>query len=183
MPILALSRWAAATQARDQVEVSRLSTADIRTEIAIATAQAYLAILALKRQVDVNVRARETALAHLDYAQRRLSGWCGNEAQRVARGTRGLHRRGTSRDRAIGSAQGPGSPGRARSSPKDRSTLPESPSSMSARRGRSSATLDCCDPARHPVFGRDGSGPPSACGATATRTTSPPERFRSIHSR
>ena len=77
MPVLALSRWAAATQARDQVEVSRLSTADIRTEIAIATAQAYLAVLALKRQVDVNARARETALAHLDYAQRRLQAGAG----------------------------------------------------------------------------------------------------------
>jgi outer membrane protein TolC len=77
MPILALSRWAAAAQAGDQVEVARLSTADIRTEIAIATAQAYLAVIALKRQVDVNVRARETALAHLDYAQRRLQAGAG----------------------------------------------------------------------------------------------------------
>ncbi len=77
MPILALSRWAATTQARDQVEVSKLSTVDIRTDIAIATAQAYIAVLALKRQVDVNVRARETALAHLDYAQRRLQAGAG----------------------------------------------------------------------------------------------------------
>jgi outer membrane protein TolC len=77
MPILALSRWAAATQAGDQVEVSRLSTVDIRTEIAIATAQAYLAIIAQKRQVEVQIRARETALAHLDYAQRRLQAGAG----------------------------------------------------------------------------------------------------------
>ena len=79
MPILALSRWAATTQARDQVEVAKLSTADIRTEIAIATAQAYLAVIALKRQVDVNVRARETAMAHLDYAQRRLQAGAGTK--------------------------------------------------------------------------------------------------------
>jgi outer membrane protein TolC len=77
MPVLAASAWAARNQARDQVEVANLSTADTRTNIAVATGQAYLAIIAAKRQVDVSLRARETALAHLDYARRRLEAGAG----------------------------------------------------------------------------------------------------------
>jgi len=70
--VLAASRWAAASQARDQVEVANLSTADVRKQIAVATAQTYLTIIAQRRQLDVNQRARDAANAHLDYAQRRL---------------------------------------------------------------------------------------------------------------
>lgn len=73
LPALAASRWAAASQARDQIEVATLSSADVRKEIAVATAETYLAIIAQRRQVEVSIRARETALAHLDYAQRRLA--------------------------------------------------------------------------------------------------------------
>ena len=71
MPLLAASRWAAATQARDQIDIARLSVTDVRKEIAFATAQAYLAIITDQRQLEVNLRARETAQAHLEYAQKR----------------------------------------------------------------------------------------------------------------
>jgi outer membrane protein TolC len=77
MPVLAASAWAARNQARDQVEVANLSTVDVRTNIAVSAGQAYLAIIAAKRQVDVSMRARETALAHLDYARRRLEAGAG----------------------------------------------------------------------------------------------------------
>jgi outer membrane protein TolC len=77
MPVLAASRWAAATQARDQIDIARLSVTDVRKEIASATAQAYLAIIADQRQIEVNLRARETAQAHLEYAQKRLAGGAG----------------------------------------------------------------------------------------------------------
>src|SRR5262245_31213686 len=73
MPVLAAARWSAARQSRDQVEVANLSTADIRKQIGVATAQAYLAIINQRRQLEVNQRAREAAQAHLDYAQRRLA--------------------------------------------------------------------------------------------------------------
>jgi multidrug efflux system outer membrane protein len=85
-PILAMSRWAATTQARDQVELASLSTSDVRTDIAVATAQAYLAIIAQKRQVEVSVRARETAMAHLDYAQRRLAAGAGTRLNELRAG-------------------------------------------------------------------------------------------------
>ena len=50
-----------------------MSTADIRKQIGVATAQTYLTIIAQRRQLEVNQRAREAANAHLDYAQRRLA--------------------------------------------------------------------------------------------------------------
>jgi outer membrane protein TolC len=73
VPVLAASRWAAASQARDQIEVANLSTADVRRQVGVATAQTYLTIIAQRRQLEVNERARDAANAHLDYAQRRLA--------------------------------------------------------------------------------------------------------------
>jgi outer membrane protein TolC len=78
-PVLAASRWAARTQAEDQVRVARLSTTDVRRQIAVATAQAYLSILAADRQVEVNLRALENAQAHLDYATALLQGGAGSK--------------------------------------------------------------------------------------------------------
>jgi outer membrane protein TolC len=86
VPVLAASRWAAAAQARDQVEIANLSTADVRTDIAVATAQTYLAIIAQKRQVEVSLRARETSMAHLDYARRRLEAGAGTRVNELRAG-------------------------------------------------------------------------------------------------
>jgi len=86
VPVLAASRWAARNQARDQIEIANLSTADVRTNIAVATAQAYLAIIAQKRQVEVSIRARETSLAHLDYARRRLAAGAGTRLNELRAG-------------------------------------------------------------------------------------------------
>jgi outer membrane protein TolC len=86
MPVLAASRWAATTQARDQVEIASLSNADVRTQIAVATAQAYLAIIALKQEVEVTQRAHETSLAHLDYARRRLEAGAGTRVNELRAG-------------------------------------------------------------------------------------------------
>ena len=86
MPVIAASRWAATAQARDQVEIANLSTADVRTDIAVATAQTYLAILTQKRQVEVSLRARETSMAHLDYARRRLEAGAGTRLNELRAG-------------------------------------------------------------------------------------------------
>jgi outer membrane protein TolC len=85
-PVLAASQWAATRQARDQVEIANLSTADVRTNIAVATAQAYLEIIARKRQMDVAIRARDTSLAHLDYARRRLEAGAGTRLNELRAG-------------------------------------------------------------------------------------------------
>lgn len=78
MPILAPARWAAVAQARDQIGVAELSVAETRRQVAIAAAQAYLAVIAQKRQVEVTQRSVETARAHLDYAQKRREGGLGS---------------------------------------------------------------------------------------------------------
>ena len=62
----------------DQVEIARLSVTDTRRQIAVATASAYLAIIAQKRQVDVILTAIETARGQLDYNTRRREGGVGS---------------------------------------------------------------------------------------------------------
>lgn len=87
LPVLAASAWAAASQARDQVGVSVLASSDVRTNLAVATAQAYLAVIAQKRQVEVSLRARETSIAHLDYARRRLEAGAGTRLNELRAGS------------------------------------------------------------------------------------------------
>jgi outer membrane protein TolC len=77
-PVLAAGRWAARTQAEDQVRVAEIGTGEVRRQVAIATASAFLAVIAQKRQVEVNERARETAQAHLDFARARLEAGAGS---------------------------------------------------------------------------------------------------------
>src|SRR4029453_17227471 len=62
----------------DQVEIARLSVTDARRQIAVATASAYLAVIAQKRQVDVIITAIETARGQLDYNTRRREGGVGS---------------------------------------------------------------------------------------------------------
>jgi outer membrane protein TolC len=71
-PILAAARWAAKTHAADRVVVARISAEETRRQVAIAAAQAYLAVIAAKRQQEIQVRNRDTAQALADYALTRL---------------------------------------------------------------------------------------------------------------
>jgi outer membrane protein TolC len=77
VPILQASRWAAVNQARDQVSVANASVADVRRQISVAAAQAYLAVIAQKRQLDVASRALANANEHLSYARKRLESGAG----------------------------------------------------------------------------------------------------------
>src|SRR5262245_42233443 len=47
-----LSQWAAVEQSRDQIEVNTRSAADVRKQIAVTAADAYLNIIAARRQVE-----------------------------------------------------------------------------------------------------------------------------------
>ena len=78
VPLLTPVRWAQRTQAADQVVVSQRTADDIRREIAVATAQAYLAIIAQKRVLELNERARDNARAHFEYADQRFQGGLGS---------------------------------------------------------------------------------------------------------
>lgn len=76
--VLAPARWAAVNQARDQRVVAEASVVEARRQVAIAAAQAYLAIIAQRRQVEVTERAVEASRAHLDYANKRREGGLGS---------------------------------------------------------------------------------------------------------
>ncbi len=77
VPILAASRWAAVAQSKDQIEIANAATADVRRQISVAAGQAYLSVIAQRRQVDVAERALANANEHLDYARKRLQSGAG----------------------------------------------------------------------------------------------------------
>jgi len=78
MPILAPARWAAVAQARAQIGIAELSVTEARRQMSVAAAQAYLAVIAQRRQVEVTQRSVETARAHLEYARNRREGGLGS---------------------------------------------------------------------------------------------------------
>ncbi len=68
MPILAAAAWARRAQAADAKTVSELSVADIKRQVALAAADAFLTIIGAKRVVESSVSARDVAKAHFDLA-------------------------------------------------------------------------------------------------------------------
>lgn len=78
VPLITPVAWALRAQAADQVFVSQQSQADVRRQIAVATAQSYLSIISSKRVLDLNERSRDNAKAHFDYASQRFQGGIGS---------------------------------------------------------------------------------------------------------
>ncbi len=79
VPVLAPMRWAATAQAADRVGIARLEAADVRKQVAVAAAQAYLAIITERRQLEIDERARDHARAHFDHARTRFEGGSGSK--------------------------------------------------------------------------------------------------------
>ena len=65
-PLYAPVMWARRVEAPTASNVPELSAAETRRQTAAATADAYLAIIARRRVIDANVRARDAAQAHVD---------------------------------------------------------------------------------------------------------------------
>ena len=78
VPLLAPVRWAGRAQAGDQVAVARRGADDVRRQVAVATAEAYLAVIAARRIVELNERARDNARAHYEFAEERFRGGLGS---------------------------------------------------------------------------------------------------------
>jgi outer membrane protein TolC len=68
MPLFAPAQWARRAQAGDSRHVAELSQADAHRQIALATADAYLTVIARRRVVETNEVARDVAKAHFDLA-------------------------------------------------------------------------------------------------------------------
>ena len=83
VPILAPALWAELAQARDQIDVASRSVTEVRQQVAVAAAETYLAVIAWRRQVEVDERALDNALAHLSYADRRLEGGAGSRLNQL----------------------------------------------------------------------------------------------------
>ena len=78
MPLFAPAQWARRVQAEDDRRVAEAGVEDVKRQIAVATAQAYLLVIATHRVVDSQVRARDTAQAFYDYASQRLKAGAGS---------------------------------------------------------------------------------------------------------
>lgn len=77
-PLLTPALWAQRAQARDQVGVARVAVEEVRRQIALAAAEAYLQVIALQRVVELNELARDNARAHFEFAQQRYEGGLGS---------------------------------------------------------------------------------------------------------
>lgn len=82
-PVLAASRWAAKNQASDRVETARVAAQETRLQVALSAAQAYLAVIAAERQLEIVVRNRDTAQVLEDYARTRLEAGQGSRLNHV----------------------------------------------------------------------------------------------------
>ena len=86
VPLVAPARWAQWLHASENVDVARASSEDVRRTVAVATARAYLSVVAQHRLVQVNTQARDAAKAHLDDAHARFEVGSGNRLDEVRAG-------------------------------------------------------------------------------------------------
>jgi len=77
-PLYAPARWARTAQAADAKRVAEASADDVRRQTALATADAYLTIIARRRVVEANTRARDVAKAHFEFARQLQEGGTGS---------------------------------------------------------------------------------------------------------
>jgi outer membrane protein TolC len=86
VPLVAPQRWVQWEHASEQVDVARLSVADVRRQVAVATARTYVSVLSQHRLVDANRRAAANAREHYEDANARLSAGTGNRLDLVRAG-------------------------------------------------------------------------------------------------
>ncbi len=78
MPLYAAADWARRVQAQDARTIADLGAAETRRQTALAAADAYLTILARRRVVEANARARDVARAHYDFAHQQYAAGAGS---------------------------------------------------------------------------------------------------------
>jgi outer membrane protein TolC len=83
VPLIAPVSWAERNQAAEDIVVSERGADEARRQIAIATANAYLTIIAQEQVLELNERARENARAHFEFANQRFQGGIGSRLNAV----------------------------------------------------------------------------------------------------
>ena len=83
VPLITPVSWAERNQAADDIIVSERAADDVRRQIAVAAAEAYLSIIAARRVLELNERARDNARDHYEYAFQRFQGGIGSRLNAV----------------------------------------------------------------------------------------------------
>jgi outer membrane protein TolC len=83
VPLVSAPAWAATRRARSGERIAEASAADVRRQVAQATARAYLLVVAQHRLVASEETARDTAKAHYEFARARLAGGVGHSIDEV----------------------------------------------------------------------------------------------------
>lgn len=78
VPIVNTPRWAQWYRASKQADAVRATSDDVKRQVAVSAARAWLAVLAQQRVVQAADTAQKTAKAHLDFSSQRLAGGVGN---------------------------------------------------------------------------------------------------------
>ena len=86
VPIFSPHAWNDTGFASDQARLAELDLVDTQRTVAIATAQAYLTVMAQHRALEVTQRALDNANAHYQYAHQRFTGGIGNQVDDVRAG-------------------------------------------------------------------------------------------------
>lgn len=86
VPLVAFGRWAQWSRAKESARVSRAQVDDVRRQVAVATARAYLSSLGQKRLLAAAERARDVAREHVTFASQRYAGGVGNRLDELRAG-------------------------------------------------------------------------------------------------
>lgn len=83
VPLITPVSWAERNQAADDIIVSERAAGDVRRQVAVAAAEAYLSIIAARRVLELNERARDNTRDHYEYAFERFQGGIGSRLNAV----------------------------------------------------------------------------------------------------
>jgi outer membrane protein TolC len=77
VPLVNTPRWAQWYRASKSADAARATADEVKRQVALGAARAWLAVLAQRRVVVAATTARDAAKAHLDYAHERFAGGVG----------------------------------------------------------------------------------------------------------
>jgi outer membrane protein TolC len=83
VPLVAPRSWMQWSESSMNLDTTKASGEDIRRTLAVLVARSYLAIISLKRQVDINARSVANDRSHYDYTHTRFAGGVGNRVDEV----------------------------------------------------------------------------------------------------
>ena len=83
VPILAPKQWIASERAKENISATRSDAISVRRDVAIATARAYLTVIAEHRVLQAAQLALSTSRSFEDYAVTRFEGGVGNRLDAV----------------------------------------------------------------------------------------------------